>query len=590
MSFFAQLGNLRPQFLRDEGGEVPQFRYLFNYRRLWQVTILLMTAVAVLPFTCVTIIDYHLTYSAIRSEILLRTSRLASNAKRSIAFFLESHKAALDFVIHNNDLESLKDSKTLAKLLIDLDKSIGGFADLGIIDEHGLQLTYAGPYRFEGKNYSSQPWFSEVVDRGIHVSDVFLGYRQTPHLVIAVKSTIIDGSFYILRATIDAGQFNSILTGLHVSGSGEAFLINREGILQTPTRRFGATLDECPLDVPAFSEHTETYQIANRFDPSDNSLIVGYAYIPSTSLILMIVKQTDQLMQAWYKTRIEFVGFLVISIVIILAVILGMSTYLVNSVYITDRKRLTNLHQIESAAKLASIGRLAAGVAHEINNPLAIINMKAGLIRDLFTIKQQYKNDTRLMAEIDAITSSVDRCGTITKRLLSFARHMDVRIQDIQLEELIEEVLGFLGKEAEYRCIGIDLNFPADLPALHTDRGKLQQIFLNIINNAFAAMQDGGKLTINASQEDVDHISVTVRDTGCGISQSDVKRIFEPFFSTKKRSGGTGLGLSITYGLVTEIGGSIDVESQPGVGTCFTIRLPRRTEYSGGQSQCEYYS
>jgi signal transduction histidine kinase len=266
------------------------------------------------------------------------------------------------------------------------------------------------------------------------------------------------------------------------------------------------------------------------------------------------------------------------------------ATYLVNSVYLTDRKRLMTLHAQEYASKLASIGRLAAGVAHEINNPLAIINEKAGLVKDLLQLKDKVRDDERLTREIDAIISSVARCGTITKRLLSFARHMDVSIKEIEVREIIEEVLGFMGKEAEYRCIDIKVEIPGDLPAIITDRGKLQQIFLNIINNAFAAMEDGGRLTITAVRESLETIAVSIRDTGCGISQTDLKQIYEPFFSTKTNAGGTGLGLSITYGLVSEIDGHIEVESQLGAGTCFTVKLPLRIETKGEKRECEYYS
>jgi signal transduction histidine kinase len=425
------------------------------------------------------------------------------------------------------------------------------------------------------------------VEQGIHISDVFLGYRQLPHMVIAVKYPLDDGSFYVLRATIDTGQFNRILSELEISGAGDAFLINRDGIIQTPPRHMGRVLEKSPLKVPVFSEHTEVYETQTA---EGIPLIIGYAYIPSTSFVLMIVKQTEQVMQSWYKTRIDFISFLVISVAVILAVILAVGTYLVNSVYLTDRKRLMTLHQIEYASKLASIGRLAAGVAHEINNPLAIINEKAGLIRDIFQLKKMQENDPRLMKEVDSIISSVERCGTITKRLLNFARHMDVRIQDIELKELIEEVLGFLGKEAEYRCIDVTVQIPEDMPTLRTDRGKLQQIFLNIINNAFSAMEDGGQLTITAVREELDIISVAIKDTGCGISQTDLKQIYDPFFSTKKSKGGTGLGLSITYGLVREIGGRIDVQSQVDVGTSFILKLPWRLKEKGEPSQCVYYS
>jgi signal transduction histidine kinase len=118
------------------------------------------------------------------------------------------------------------------------------------------------------------------------------------------------------------------------------------------------------------------------------------------------------------------------------------------------------------------------------------------------------------------------------------------------------------------------MDIPEKLPPFISDRGKLQQIFLNLVNNAFQAMNDGGHLSITARETACDQLVFTVEDDGCGIPESDIKRIFDPFFSTKKRSGGTGLGLSITYGLVQELGGSMTVESEVGKGTIFTIVMP----------------
>jgi two-component system NtrC family sensor kinase len=162
----------------------------------------------------------------------------------------------------------------------------------------------------------------------------------------------------------------------------------------------------------------------------------------------------------------------------------------------------------------------------------------------------------------------------VTRRLLSFARHMDVEIQPIKFKELIEEVLGFLGKEAEYRGIKVNVDVWDQIPTIESDRGKLQQILLNLVNNAFAAMADGGHLDIKVYRRSAESIWVKVTDNGCGIREADLKRIFEPFFSTKKTKGGTGLGLSITYGLVRELGGDINVESEVGKGTTFTVTLP----------------
>jgi signal transduction histidine kinase len=229
---------------------------------------------------------------------------------------------------------------------------------------------------------------------------------------------------------------------------------------------------------------------------------------------------------------------------------------------------------MERSNKMASIGRLATAVGHEINNPLAIINQKAGLIRDIFTFGKDPAASPKLIGLVDSVLSSVERCGIITKRLLSFARHVDVSFQPIDLKEIICEVLGFLDKEAEYREITVNVEVSNEVPTFESDRGKLEQIFLNLVNNAFAAMNDGGKLDIKGYRRTRRSVSVTITDDGCGIPEDDLEQIFAPFFSTKRKEGGTGLGLAITYGLVHEVGGKISVESKVGSGTTFIITLP----------------
>jgi signal transduction histidine kinase len=308
-------------------------------------------------------------------------------------------------------------------------------------------------------------------------------------------------------------------------------------------------------------------------DADGAALIIGYAYIDQSPFVLMIVKRKQELMAPWEVTRRELIGFLGISLILILVVILSVGTYLVNRIFIADQKRVMGLHAVEYASKMASVGRLAAGVAHEVNNPLAVINEKAGLLRDLLLPLHELPKQLKLIGLIDAVISSVDRCATITHRLLNFARHVDVTVQPVDLAQTVREVLGFLGKEAEHRGIEVILTAAEDLPLVQSDRGKLQQIFLNLFNNALDAMADGGKLDIAMIRRD-DCLEIRICDTGCGIPASDLNRIFEPFFSTKTRQGGTGLGLSITYGLVQEIGGSISATSQEGQGACFLITLP----------------
>jgi signal transduction histidine kinase len=427
-----------------------------------------------------------------------------------------------------------------------------------------------GPYNLAGINYSDQDWFRDLLESGEHISEVFLGFRQQPHLVVAVKHDLPNGNFYVLRASIDTQKFNDLLAEVEVSGQGDIFLVTREGILQTPSRFFGNALGRFPLDVPAFAEKTQVIETHLQAEP----LMIGYAYIQQTPFVLMAVKKKVALMKPWNETRQKLIVFLAISITLIVVVVLGVSTYLVNQIFEADHKRVMALHHVEYANKMASLGRLSAGVAHEINNPLAIINEKAGLIKDLFTLRRQYAEDPKLLGLVDAILYSVERCATITRRLLNFARHIDVRPRLLDVGEVVQEVLGFLGKEAEFRSIAVSVQVDPDVPQIESDRGRLQEIFLNLINNALAAMTDGGRLAITARRSDNGLICVTVADSGSGIPEAVMHRIFEPFFSTKTASGGTGLGLSITYGLIQEIGGHIHVKSEVGKGTEFSVFLP----------------
>jgi len=178
---------------------------------------------------------------------------------------------------------------------------------------------------------------------------------------------------------------------------------------------------------------------------------------------------------------------------------------------------------------------------------------------------------------VDSILASVQRAGRITKRLLTFARNLVAKTERVDMAETISEIISFVERDAAYRNIEIQTEVGSGLDALCMDRGKLQQVILNIVNNAFAAMSDGGQLRLSAQRESQSRIRLEIRDNGCGIPAEDVRRIFEPFFSTKKGQGGTGLGLSITYSLVQELEGTIEVQSTVGQGTCFSITLPLKS-------------
>jgi two-component system NtrC family sensor kinase len=234
--------------------------------------------------------------------------------------------------------------------------------------------------------------------------------------------------------------------------------------------------------------------------------------------------------------------------------------------------------QLIETEKFAVIGKFAAGVAHEINNPLAIINEKAGLMKDIIELSEDFPNKDKFLGLLDAVFNSVNRCRVITHRLLGFARRTDIIPEAIDINNLIKEVLKFLEKEILFKGIRLESNLRRDLPELETDRIQLQQVFLNIIKNAIDAVEEGGFIRISTDIKDDNIVRVSIKDNGHGIPKEILKHIFEPFFTTKEKGKGTGLGLSITYGIIKRLGGNIFVESEVNKGTTFTVEIPIKTE------------
>jgi two-component system NtrC family sensor kinase len=450
-------------------------------------------------------------------------------------------------------------------------QAFGGFVDLGLIDDKGVQVSYAGPYELEGRSYESSPWYHEVTQHGTWISDVFMGYRNAPHFVVAVQHDADPGRSFVLRATIDTELINRLVGSVATRPSADAFLLNADGTLQTPSRRYGAVLARAPL--PALTPASET-QLTELRDDRGEPLTASYAQIANSPFTLVLVSPRHALVSGWVALRRNLLIFLAVSVVLILVVVTWGTTHMVSRAREADLLRATAYHKMEYTNKMAALGRLSAGVAHEVNNPISIIAEKAGLLKDLLQMSDQMPPKEKMLELVDSVLRSADRCAGVTHRLLGFAKHMEVHRETIELDALLIEVLGFLQKEASYRNLRVDFDFPEDPPRVVSDRGQLQQVFLNIINNAFAAVEDGGRIEIGIREAASDAIEVWIADDGVGISEEHLSHIFDPFFTTKKGAG-TGLGLSITYGIVQKLGGEIRVESEVGEGTRFTVSLPK---------------
>jgi len=232
--------------------------------------------------------------------------------------------------------------------------------------------------------------------------------------------------------------------------------------------------------------------------------------------------------------------------------------------------------QIVETGKLASIGELAAGIAHEINNPVAIMVEEAGWIGDLLEEEdlKESSNLDEFKRALNQIRTQGKRCKDITYKLLSFARKTDPREQDVQLNELLEELIALSAQRAKYGNITIKTDFQENLPAVMVSQSEMQQVFLNLINNSIDAMEKRGGEIVVRSRLQGNEVVVEVTDNGPGIARANLGRIFDPFFTTKPVGKGTGLGLSICFGIVKKYGGEIEVRSVPEVETTFSVKIP----------------
>ena len=404
-------GAIWPQFHRNRDEHLNPYYTFQDYRQTWGMTIFILMMTALLPLIVMTLIYYQLIEKSINSESLLRTERLASNTRRAVTFFLEERLAALTFTVNEMGYDQLTNPGHLSEVLRNLKLGFGGLTDLSVIADSGTQVTYAGPFNLEGKDYSNQPWFMECQQDNACVSEIFSGYRDVPHIVVAVKSMRPDGRFFVLRATLETERLIQTLSSYKTGEHADIFLVNRNGALQTPSQLYEGESHHVNIPLPDYSDRTRAVMSTDR---NGQPILIGYAFINTkiapTSFILMVVKQKAGMMKVWLDLRSNINWFFGVSAVIIAIVITLTSTVMVNQIFQADRQKAETMVAAERNCQLASIGQLAAGVAHEINNPLALINETAGYVKDLFTIKQQYKDDPELVEHIDSI---IDAVGTL---------------------------------------------------------------------------------------------------------------------------------------------------------------------------------
>lgn len=510
--------------------------------------------------------------STLKESGKLNLAALSESQRNTIDLFLQERVVNLFGLFRSSGFSTNPSQSDMEHYLQILRQASDAFIDVGFLWSNGIQTGYAGPFPFlQGENYSKEGWFNSLLthEKDYFISDIYLGFRKKPHFTIAVTQTI-DSSNYVMRATIDPDKFYMFLRTISHGKEVESSLINKVGLYQIVDPDRGVLLGECDY-MPKDTDKTGAHEIIEKGKP----VLIAHAWLKETSWALLVRQPLSIVHAQMYHARMVMLVILTIIMILISVLIFCATTKLLGRAQATAEKKQQLRYQLIHASKLASIGELATGVAHEINNPLAIITSTSGVIKDM--LNPEFNMDSSpesFIKELGIIEAAAFRARGITRQLLNFGRKNETRLVPCNVNHIIDDIISGL-KEREFKVADIELVLDYDLgiPEAALDPDHIRQVFLNLINNAGDAISGPGKINIK-TKRDEKNIFIVVKDSGEGMTAEQMQQIFNPFFTTKEVGKGTGLGLSVSLSIVESMGGTINVQSLKGAGSAFTVTLP----------------
>ncbi|MDR0477642.1 MAG: hypothetical protein LBH14_06875 [Desulfobulbaceae bacterium] len=499
----------------------------------------------------------------------LTAAQVVQHRQDVIKNFLDHQINLLNTLLKLYPPEFFHDQDNLNRLFLAISTS-DDVVDLQALDPSGKQLAYVGAYRalVADKTWSDQTWFSQALARGAYVSDVFSGYRNTPHFVIAATDPL---KSLVLRTTVNYQVFNSLLHSAQIGSHGSVFIVNAQGDIQTSETQYQKTLSAVEKGLVSRHSGPELTQMDGK--------LYATIWINDSWLLMNKIELAD-VMGAYEEHLTRTLWVVLLTAVVFVAVGVFLSRFIVAHIAKADRESAAIDQQMAHIEKMANIGRLAASVAHEINNPLQMILAQAGWLEELLgeeKADEAVKNMDEYRGTVKKIRYHVERAAAITKRLLGFSRKISSEQAEVRVNDLVQETVSFLDKEAKTNNITVSLRLAENLPVIMTEGNRLQQVILNLVDNALDAIGHDGQVEVVTEQQG-DAIAIRVEDNGPGIDPEVMKQIWDPFFTTKEQGQGTGLGLSISQNIIKTLGGEIGVAGRQGGGTVFTITLPLKPQ------------
>jgi len=537
---------------RERTGDFPYFR------RTWNTVVVTLLAAAFIPLIIIGGGMYAFLTSVIKQKTVATLRVDALDLKNAVDQFLAERTIDLKLISETIGLPGLRDPKVLQSVFHSLQQQLPCYTDLGVIDDQGRHLAYAGPYDLLEKNYRQAAWFETAMARGVYISDVYLGHRKVPHFVIAVKAAGSEG-VWLLRATIDTDYFHRMLAAIAEKSNAEAYLVNRRGVYQTRARSAGQLMEPSRFtDLQPFEGVT--------FQEADEHLLMT-VWLENVPWLCAVQMDRKSAFAELRRLRIIGAWVFVLSAVLIVMTVLLTTNYLVSRLEVKRRSIRLLDRRLRQSNRLASAMELALGFFRQIKDALANIDAAAMTIQDMCRgnpAGEIAESISQLRAEAAHSRKSIDK-------FLRFTRSAEPVIKTLNVNDVLDDLAEFMDNELRFNNIGLVRNYADHLPAISSDPSGLRQVFQNLILNALATIRTNGEITLTTRRQ-ADDVVVTVADTGPGIAEAHLAKIFDPLFTTKP--GGTGLGLPICVDILDRLGGRISAHNQPGGGACFVVNLP----------------
>jgi two-component system NtrC family sensor kinase len=544
--------------------------YFRQLERRFQAGLLLAFLI---PFALLSAYFHFQFHVTLKETGKLNLAAIAESQRNTVDLFLQERLVNIFSLYRSTAFSLTPTQQQMDALLRQLRQASDAFIDVGLITGDGLQIGYAGPFPYlQNKDYSSQEWFVRLMAPDIHhyVSDIYLGFRNKLHFTIGTKQ-IIDDRPWVLRATLDPDKFTMFLMTMNHGKGMESALVNRQGRFQLADPR--AHLLQSRSDYLPPEDRPNGARAVYK---NGDSILIAHAWLSEVRWALLVSEPLNMAYAQLYRARrIMLISSSVILGVVVVAIWLA-TRAIIAKARENAQKRDELSHQLLHASKLASLGELATGVAHEINNPLAVVIATTGVIRDM--LNPEFKVDwtpQQICDELKTIEVAVFRARGITQQLLNYGHKNQPRLVGTDIHAVLEDVLGGFKEHAlALDNVTVVRDFDPGAPEVLVDPDQIRQVFLNLINNAGDAIRGPGRITLSTRQDEAT-VRVTVTDTGAGMDGEQLKKIFDPFYTTKEVGKGTGLGLSVSIGIVESMGGTIEVQSMPGAGSAFTVVLPK---------------